>query len=136
MSIRRLLTSRGPSLERQQTIAIHEAGHVVAARMLGATDITVPVDRRGGGFWFAATSELDEAVILLAGQQAELVLTGRDSGRSEYDLRQARRALRRTGVDLDAAGKTAAELVRGARLDIESEAARRLDVATIGRRAA
>ncbi|KPM55799.1 hypothetical protein ACG83_11040 [Frankia sp. R43] len=137
MSIRRLLTSRGPSLERQQTIAIHEAGHAVAARMLGATDIAVNVGRRAGGFSFTFDgSAYDEAVILLAGHEAEVALTGADSGGASYDLKQARKVLRYQLVPLASAGTTAAELVRGARLDIEAEAARLLDGALIGRRAA
>ncbi|MEX5634986.1 hypothetical protein [Parafrankia sp. FMc2] len=124
------------SARRLETIALHEAGHVVAARMLGATDVTASVDRARGGFSFTVTSPFDEAVVLLAGREAEVALTGVDAGGSSYDLRQARRALGYRIVPLASARSTAAELVHGARLDIETEAARLLDAAYLGRRSA
>lgn len=126
----RLTRGRRSLLSRQQTIAIHEAGHVVAARQLGATEVTAQVGRRAGGFWFTFDgSAYDEAVIFLAGREAEVAVTGVDPGGSSYDLRQARRALRYQLVPLTNARATAAELVRGCRLDIETEAACLLDVA-------
>lgn len=126
-----------PSISRQETIAIHEAGHAVAARMLGATDVTATVGQRAGEFAFTFTgSEFDEAVIFFAGREAEVALTGMDPGGSSYDLKQARRALSYRLAPLADARATATELVRGCRLDIEAEAARLLDVALGGRRAA
>ena len=117
---------RDRARRRLEAVAAHEAGHVVVARHLGAADVTARVirGRRGEfGFTFSGSAQ-DEAVIMLAGLEAEKLLTGRDNGGSSYDRKRAARALRRSDGTVEQAGNAAARLVRQHSGEIESEALR------------
>jgi hypothetical protein len=111
--------------------AIHEAGHVVAARQKGATDVTARVDTVGSrsrGSYSATFggSKRDEAVIALAGAAAARRLAGRGYEVDRSDTRQARRLLKGSGVSLRQARREARAVVRANRREIEREAKRLL----------
>lgn len=85
--------------ETLRRIAIHEAGHAVAAMALGRRvehASTVSVGKRGGGVLAEAIGNIgtrtrieDQVVILLAGRAAETLVLGEGSSGSHADLEAA-----------------------------------------------
>lgn len=114
----------GGDSDRWET-CIHEAAHVEAARVFGATKIRARILGRPT-FWrnWAGWTEYhfdgdarDEALIILAG--------GAAAGSSPDDLRTARKLLRRSGLSLKQAQREAAEFVSAHQEEI-GRTARRL----------
>ncbi|WP_163547804.1 hypothetical protein [Candidatus Frankia nodulisporulans] len=110
-------------------VAVHEAGHVIVARALGATRAQARVTRAGGEYRLrfdgpdVADPAGDDAVIKLAGACAAGLIVGRDTG-SGSDRAAARRLLRRSSRSLRDAQNDAARLVGQHRREIEALAAR------------
>ncbi len=111
--------------------AIHEAGHMVAARKKGATDVSGRVDTSGSksSGSFGATfngSKKDEAVIMLAGGAAAKRMTGRGYEVDRSDTRAAKRLLRGSGVSVRQARREADAIVRKNKAAVDREAKRLL----------
>lgn len=119
----------GLSDHERREVAVHEAGHVIVARALGATKAQARITARGGRYKLAyngpdgADPAGDDAVVKLAGGAAATLIVGRDTG-SGNDRADARRLLRRSPRSLRDAQKDVARLVRQHRGDIEALAVR------------
>lgn len=91
-------------------VAVHEAGHVVAARKFGSASATVG-DRRGHTSYDINGSAVDEAVVQLAGSIAAKRIAGDACLAGSSDIRDARRLLRGTGVSESEARARAQRIV-------------------------
>lgn len=110
--------------KRRREVAVHEAGHAVVARALGATYVSARLSRSGrGGSYRAkiAGSTVNDAVIALAGRQATERALGVRYGDAQ-DRRDALRALRGTGVSMRDARRQATRLVERHGAEIEAVA--------------
>lgn len=108
--------------------AVHEAGHVVVGRKLGARGLGAVLLSDTRGRCTPCTwrgSRLEEAAYILAGAAAGRLITGDPALDGSSDVSSARRALRRTKHTLDEAETLAAQLARKHRRAIE-RAARQL----------
>jgi hypothetical protein len=115
-------------------VAVHEAGHVIVGRRLGARGLhaSITTDRRGRSQgqctprrFAGATTELDFAAYCLAGAVAGRLITGDEALVGSDDLDAAHDALAGTGHSLRDAERHATRLVRRHRDAIE-RAARQL----------
>lgn len=111
-------------------VAVHEAGHWVAARHYRGRRPQATLTETSSGFrgrttvhlWTA--TYLDEAVFILAGSAASRLITGHPGLAGSTDLAAARKICRSIGVDVAHAEQLATAFARTHRRRIERAAGR------------